>query len=235
MNDNDELTERIVLSTVRDSMSVLPLPAAPHVETITARGRARRQRRVGGLSIAGAGTCAALAFSLLGGSGGAVPAAQHDNAPQHDNALHHHGAPVQLTAFSVATSPDGSTTLTLHPGEVANPNAVRQALAEHGIPALVTAGQFCQNGTLPGWPAIDQVATFAGPGLKHAANGRPAGMTVVIHGSAIPSGSKLSIGYRQGPQKGDEKNGYEISFKLIQNGAPLTCTSLPDSGPHGDG
>lgn len=235
MNDNDELTERIVLSTVRDSMSVLPLPAAPHVETITARARARRQRRVGGLSVAGAGACAALALSLLGGSGGAMPAAQHDNAAQndsaaqHDDAPPHHAAPVQLTAFSVVTTADGSTTLTLHPGEVANPSAVRQALAEHGIPALVTAGQFCQNATLPGWPAIDQVATFGNPGLKHAANGRPAGMTVVIHGSAIPSGSKLSIGYRQDPQN------REISFKLIQDGAPLTCTSLPDSGPHGDG
>lgn len=223
MNDNDELTERVVLSTVRDSMSVLPLPTAPHVETITARARARRQRRVGGLSIAGAGACAALAFSLLGGSGGAMPAAQHDSAPQH------HAAPVQLTAFSVVTAADGRTTLTLYPGEVANPNAVRQALAEHGIPALVTAGQFCQNGTLPGWPAIDQIARFLGAGPKHAANDRPPGMTVVIHGSAIPRGAKLSIGYRQGPQN------REISFKLIQDGAHLTCTSLPDSGPHGNG
>jgi hypothetical protein len=223
MNDDNELTEGAVLSAVRDSMSVLPLPSAPHVQTITARARARRQRRAGGLSIASAGACAALAFSLFGGSGGAMPAAQHGNAPQH------HAAPVQLTAFSVVTVAGGSTTLTLYPGEVANPNAVRQALAEHGIPALVTAGQFCQNGTLPGWPAIDQVATFLGPGPEHAASGRPPGMTVVIHGSAIPSGAKLSIGYRQGQQD------REISFKLIQDGAPLTCTSLPDSGPHGNG
>jgi len=152
-----------------------------------------------------------------------MSAAQHDNAPQH------HAAPLRLTAFSVVTVADGSTTLTLYPGEVANPNAVRQALAEHGIPALVTAGQFCQNGTLPGWPAIDQVATFLGPSPKDAINGRSPGMTVVIHGSAIPSGAKLSIGYRQAQQN------REISFKLIQDDAPLTCTSLPDSGPHGDG
>jgi hypothetical protein len=222
MNDSDELTERVVLSTVRDSMSVLPLPAAPRVETITARARARRQRRVGGLSVAAAGACAALAVGLLSGSGGAVPAAQHDTASQH------HAAPVQLTAFSLVTGAGGSTTLTLYPGEVANPSAVRQALAEHGIPALVTAGQFCRNGTLPGWPGIDQVATFLPTGLKHAANGRAGGMTVVIHGSAIPSGAKLSIGYRQDPQN------REVSFKLIQADAPLTCTSLPDSGPHGD-
>ena len=222
MNDSDELTEPAVLRAVHDSMSMLPLPAAPHVETITARARARRQRRAGVLSIAGAGACAALAVSLAGGSGGAVPAAQHDNAPQN------HAAPARLTAFSVVAGADGSTTLTLYPGEVANPNAVRQALAEHGIPALVTAGQFCQNGTLPAWPGIDQVATFSATGPRHATNGRAGGMTVVIHGAAIPSGAKLSIGYRQDPQN------REISFKLIQDGAPLTCTSLPDSGPHGN-
>jgi hypothetical protein len=223
MNDNDELIEPVVLRAVRDSMSVLPLPTAPHVETITARARARRQRRAGVLfSITGAGACAALAVSLAGGSGGAVPAAQHDNAPQN------HAAPVQLTAFSVVAGAGGSTTLTLYPGETANPNAVRQALAEHGIPALVTAGRFCQNGTLPGWPGIDQVATFLPTGPRHATNGRAGGMTVVIHGSAIPGGAKLSIGYRQ-----DQQN-REISFKLIQDGAPLTCTSLPDSGLHGD-
>jgi hypothetical protein len=222
MNDNDELTEPVVLRAVRDSMSMLPLPTAPHVETITARARTRRQRRAGALTMAGAGVCAAVAVSLVGGSGGAVPAAQHDNAPRN------HAAPVQLTAFSVVADADGSTTLTLYPGEVANPNAVRQALAGHGIPALVTADQFCQNGTLPGWPAIDQVATFSATEPRHATNDRAGGVTVVINGSAIPSGAKLSIGYRQDPQN------REISFKLIQDGVPLTCTSLPDSGPHGN-
>jgi len=51
---------------------------------------------------------------------------------------------------------------------------------------------------------------------------------VVIYGSAIPRGVELSIGYRQDP------GNREISFTLIQAGAPLTCTSIPDNGPHGD-
>jgi hypothetical protein len=38
---------------------------------------------------------------------------------------------------------------------------------------------------------------------------------------------KLSIDYRQDLQS------REISFTLIQAGAPLTCTSIPDHGPHG--
>jgi hypothetical protein len=55
----------------------------------------------------------------------------------------HQATQVHLAAFSVVTGPDGATTLTLYPGQVINPGAVRQALAEHGIPALVTAGKFC--------------------------------------------------------------------------------------------
>ena len=50
----------------------------------------------------------------------------------------------------------------------------------------------------------------------------------MIYGSAIPRGAELSIGYRQDPQN------REISFTLIQAGAPLTCTSIPDHGPHPD-
>jgi hypothetical protein len=46
-------------------------------------------------------------------------------------------------------------------------------------------------------------------------------------GSRIPNRVKLSIGYRQDLQS------REISFTLIQAGAPLTCTSIPDHGPHG--
>ena len=74
MNDNDELNDSAVLSAVRDSISGLPMPTAPRLEAITARGRARRRRRLGGLSIAGAGACAALVVGLAGGWGPAGPA-----------------------------------------------------------------------------------------------------------------------------------------------------------------
>ena len=219
MNDNDELNDSAVLSAVRDSISGLPMPAAPRLEAITARGRARRRRRLGGLSIAGAGACAALAVGLAGGPGPAGPAAQHKPPAVH------------LAAFSVVTSSDGTTTLILYPGQVANPNAVRQALAEHGIPALVTAGKFCRTADQPS-PGVGQVVVLPHP-MLHVTGGqwpKPAGTggpgPIVIHGSAIPRGVELSIGYRQDPQD------REISFKLIQAGAPLTCTSIPDNGPH---
>ena len=81
MNDNDDLNDSAVLSAVRDSISGVPLATAPRLEAITARGRARRRRRLGGLSIAGAGACAALVAGLAGGQGSAGPAPQH-SAPQ---------------------------------------------------------------------------------------------------------------------------------------------------------
>jgi hypothetical protein len=222
MNDNDELNEGAVLSAVRDSISGFPMPAAPRLEAITARGRARRRRRLGGLSLAGAGAgaCAALVVGMAGGSGSARLVPQHQTSPVH------------LAAFSVVAGPDGTTTLTLYPGQVANPTAVRQALAEHGIPALVTANEFCRTADQPA-PGVGQVVVLphrpsrqmiSGSGPVRAGGPGP----IVINGSAIPSGVELSIGYRQDPQN------REISFTLIQAGAPLTCTSIPDSGPHPD-
>ncbi len=219
MNDDDELNDSAVLSAVRDSISGLPMPAAPRLQAITARGRAYRRRRLSGLSIASAGACAALAVGLAGGSGSAGPAPQHEPPPVH------------LAAFSVVAGPGGTTTLTLYPGQVANPDAVRQALAEHGIPALVTAGKFCRTADQPP-PGVGQVVVLPHPTPQvigrpppwPARTGGPG--PIVIHGSAIPSGVELSIGYRQDPQD------REISFTLIQAGAPLTCTSIPDNGPH---
>ena len=223
MNDNEELNDSAVLSAVRDSISGLPLPGAPRLEAITARSRARQRRRLGGVSIAAAGACAALVVGLAGGT----PAARGGAA----GPVLHHGAPaVHLAAFTVAAGPDGTTTLTLNPGQVADPNAVRQALAEHGIPALVTAGKFCRTAVQPS-PGVGDVAVFSGPMkpvVSASAPANPQPGPIVIYGSRIPSGVELSIGYRQDP------NNREISFTLIVSGAPLSCTSIPDSGSHPD-
>ena len=220
MNNDEELDDGAVLSAVRGSVSWVAWPTAPDLEAITARGRARR-RRLGGLSVAGAGACAALIVGLVG-SGSAGPAPPHQ-APA-----------VHLAAFSVVAGADGATTLTLYPGQVIAPGVFRQALAEHGIPALVTAGKFCY-----GDPAVaaeaGQVYGRAPTVVPQRTKVPPTGPswpseTIVIHGSAIPRGAELSIGYRQGRQ--DDTQTPEISFTLVRAGAPLTCTSIPGSdGP----
>jgi hypothetical protein len=217
MNDNDELNDSAVLSAVRDSISGLPVPAAPRLETITARGRAHRRRRLGALSIVGTGACAALVAGLAVGGGPAGLAPQARSGPQARSAPQRHASEVHLAAFSVVAGPNGGTTLTLNSGQVVNPNAVRQALAEHGIPALVTANEFCRTADQPA-PGVGAVVWL---GSRHG------GPSVVIYGSKIPDGVELSIGYRQDAQD------REISFSLIQAGAPLTCSRIPDNGPHG--
>jgi hypothetical protein len=224
MNDHDELNDGAVLSAVRDSISGVPMPMAPRLEAIKARGRARRLRRLGGLSVAAAGACAALVVGLTGGAPAVRPALQA--APT----SHHHVSGVRLAAFTVATGPDGTTTLTLYPGQVADPSAVRQALADHGIPALVTAGEFCRTAVQPA-PGVGDVVTITGPGqIQVPSGGQPTARPgpIIIYGSRIPSGVELSIGYRQDSQEN------EISFSLIVANAPLTCSSIPDHGPHGN-
>jgi hypothetical protein len=229
MNDNDELNDSAVLSAVRDSMSGLRMPTAPRLDTITARGRARR-RRLGGLSVAGASVCAGLvaAVSLAGASGGAAPVPTAGHALQHQTTQQTTQA--RLAAFSVVADASGATTLTLYPGQTINPSAVRQALAEHGIPAIVTAGQFCRTAIQPP-PGVGDVVVLSPRPEQVVTSGSPLagrGPALTIYGSRIPSGVKLSIGYRQDPQN------REISFTLIVAGAPLTCTSIPDNGPHGE-
>jgi hypothetical protein len=164
MNDDDELNDGAVLSAVRDSISGLPMPTAPRLEAITARGRARRRRRLAGLSIAAAGACAALVVGLAGGSvgpgGGSVGLGGGSGSGSAGPAPQHKAPPVHLAAFSVVTGPDGATTLTLYPGQVADPNAVRQALADHGIPAVVTAGKFCRTADQPA-PGVGQVVVLS--------------------------------------------------------------------------
>jgi len=93
----------------------------------------------------------------------------------------------------------------------------------------VTTGRFCRTAEQPA-PGVGQVVVLPQEHPRLTPEHRPSGPgpgPVVIHGSAIPRGVKLSIGYRQGSGEN------EISFSLIQAGAPLTCTSLPDNGPHG--
>jgi hypothetical protein len=246
VNDDD------MLNAVRESISRLPMRAAPDMGDITARARARRRRRVGGgLSVAGAAAaCAALAVGLAGGApapgrGYAAPTAHSGSAGRATQPA------IKLAAFSVVAGPGGSTELTLNSGQVADPSAVRQALAQHGIPAIVTAGKFCRTAIQPAPGVGDVVVLGGGPDQPAGGPDQPAGVgrplsgpswpvgknqpvpkptnrPIVIYGSRIPSGVELSIGYRDDPQE------HEISFTLIVTNAPLTCTSLPDHGPHPD-
>jgi hypothetical protein len=181
MNDSD------VLCAVRDRLSEMPMPPRPPLETIVARGRASRRRRRAGLSAAGVAMGSVLALGLSAVMGSGSPA--------------HTGAPVRLAAFSVVSNANGTTTLTFNvPIGLRDPNVVRHALAQRGIPAIVTIGKFCMTHV-----QIEAPGAVSLPGHS-----------IVFNPAAMPARLEVSIGY--------VRDGFAVA--LIDRRAPLTCSSL---------
>jgi hypothetical protein len=194
MNEHDD-----VVCQVRDSFSGLHMDLP--VEDILARGRVRQRRRVAGLTGAGAAVGAVVAVTLtLGG-----PAQTRSGSPPPASP-----GTAKLAAFSVTSGPGNSTTLMLRKTRQyrLDPGALREALARHGIPALVTVGTFCSS--TPGW-------TPAPGRIVHSAQRANGWAMTVINRSEMPSGTRLSIGLL--PSR--------TPMSLIENGAHLTCASTP--------
>lgn len=190
-----------VMYRVRESFSELHMDMP--VESVFARSRAGRRRRLAGLTAAATGTVGAAAALTLA-LGGAAQV--HSGTPPRPSA-----GSAALTAFSVTSGPGGSTTLILHKGPQyapLDPGALRQALAQHGIPALVTVGTFCRSTT----------GSLGSPGqLLHPSTLADGSDEMVIDGSAMPSGTELSIGYLPS----------NIRMAVVGRAAALLCSSTP--------
>ena len=205
------MNEHDVMDQVRESFSGLRMDTP--VEQVLARSRTRRRRRLAGLTAATAATAgAAVAVTL---TLGAPAPARSGHPPLGTPAPAVSGHPrsaspgsVRLAAFTVTNGPGASTTLILRKGSLPDPGALRQALAQHGIPALVTVGRFCRTSPLAPVPfgQVVQPSTLA--------DGSDA---IVINGQAMPSGAELSIGTFPGT----------VRMSLIEEGAPLSCFSTP--------
>jgi len=194
------MNEHDVMCQVRESFSGLRMNLP--VEAVFARSRARRRRRLSGLTAVAAATASGATTAMALTLGGPAPARPGSPPPPSPG-------PVRLAAFSVTSGPGDSTTLILHKGPKyprLDPGALRQALARHGIPALVTVGTFCRSA--PAAPAgVGQVV--------HASDLADGSDAMVIDGQAMPSGTRLSIGYFPG----------HVRMALIEDGAPLSCSS----------
>jgi hypothetical protein len=200
MNEHDD-----VICQVRESFSGLRMDMP--VEKVFAASRARRRRRLSGLTAAAAATAGAAAAITLTLGGAAPPHSGTPPSPPSPSA-----SPVTLAAFSVTDGPGHSTTLTLYKGARLDPSALREDLARHGIPALVTVGTFCRSapGASVSFGQVVQPSTL------------PDGTDVmVINGAAMPPGTRLSIGYFAG----------HVRLLLIKDGAPLSCSSSPSRQP----
>jgi hypothetical protein len=201
MSEHDD-----VICQVRESFSGLRMDVP--AENVFTRSRARRRRRLAGLATATTATAAGAAAAVVLTLGGPAPALGVSGPARSGNPPPSSPGTVSLTAFSVTSGPGDSTTLILHKGPQyprLDPGALRQALAQHGIPALVTVGTFCRSGP----------TASAGSGkVVHASSRADGSDAIVINGRAIPPGTRLSIGLFPGYTR----------MLLIKDGAPLSCS-----------
>jgi len=222
------MNEHDVMYQVRESFSGLRMDTP--VEQVWARSRARRRRRLTGMTAATAATAGAAAVITLAAGGPAPAPSGHSPSESPGSASPGSASPgsaspgsaspgsaspgsaspgsVRLAAFTVTNGPGDSTTLILRKDAPIDPGELRQALAQHGVPALVTVGSFCRTTPLAPVPfgQVVQPTTLA--------DGSDA---IVINGQAMPSGAELSIAVF--PQT--------VRMVLIEKGAPLSCFSTP--------
>lgn len=182
-----------VLTLLSDRFSEFEMTTP--LEEIYSRGRRhRRTRRAASAVAAGAATAVAAGVTAV-----AVAPASHPARP----------VDARLTAFSISAGAHGTSALTMRKGQQyrLDPVALRQALAQRGIPALVTVGKACDSS--PESAGLDRAVT---------AQRLPDGsVTLTINPREMPPASELSIGYFTS----------KTVFALIQQDAPLHCTGTP--------
>ena len=232
MSIHDELSDHDVLRAAADSLAGLPVARPPDVESIMARGRAHRARRArrvtaaASLSAAGAAASTALAVGLTSALGPAPAPAPVPAAPSPGPGI----GPIRTAAFTLASNPDGTATLTINAGELLDTASLQRDLAQYGIPAKVTSGKFCSSDPAP--DGFKQVVQLYGPWVRMTPSGpgKPppdqSTLSVTIDPAAIPAGAALSIGdFQLGPDQ------QQADLALIDTSSS-TCSSTPP-GPDG--
>ena len=135
MNVHDEMSDADVLRAAAGALSAIPVPSAPDTAAIITTGRARRRRRMTGLSIAGTAAVTVVALGLSGAFGAIShqPSGSTSHQPSHP-------AHAQLTAWTVTRLADGDISVTIN--QFKDPAGLQSTLRADGVPASVTfAGQ----------------------------------------------------------------------------------------------
>jgi hypothetical protein len=241
MNLDERPDDSVLTRELRDSLSELPAPGRPPLAAITSRGRAHQRRRLAGfagLGVTSAATGTALALGLTG----ILSAAPAGSAAATGTAATARGTgTVRTVAFTLTRNANGTDTLTLTHSQLFDPAALQQALAQHGIPALVKTGAYCWStpaapnpvslGVLSIRPPVKppELAVPAPGHLKPGAvkpgdlnpsdRNRIIDHTVtVINPAAMPSGTELFFGYFN--------SDHALFFDLIYTRS-YTCSSGP--------
>jgi hypothetical protein len=206
MNVHDEMSDNAVLRAASDSLSAMPMAGPPAVETILARGRARRTRRLS--AVAGLSVAAAVGTALALGLTGVLGPAQTPRT-------------IRTASFTLVSNANGTATLTINPKELLDPAALQSDLARYGIPAKVTSGSFCSSDPHPA--GFSQVVSSYPPGPRTwtpQSDGQP---TMTIDPAAMPAGAELSVGYFQ------LSSGEQQADLVLMDSSTYTCTSTPPS------
>jgi len=194
MNVHEDMSDSEVLRAASEVLSRISVADPPDVGAITARGNARRNRRLAsaaGLSVAAAAI--ALAVSLTGVFGSASA-----KTP----------GTIRTISFTLVSHHNGTATLTINPDELLDSTALQKALQHDGIPAHVTSGSFCSSKPAPAgfWHVVSGSMApqnvYPGEGFGPAGtlvnvNGIPTRLvapTVTFNPAAIPAGAELSFG-----------------------------------------
>ena len=213
MNDQELITA--VRQSVRGVRMTVP------ADQIVSRSRAIRAS--GHRRLAAGITAVAAAGSVVLGLGlsGALGAAPNGGT-----------GTIRTAAFTLTRNANGTDTLTLSNSQILDPAAVQQALAQHGIPALVKIDTICSsNPALPG-PASIGVLAVQIPGVNPADPGphrvlMPANAVTVINPAAMPAGTELFLGYvNSGPVR-------TLNARLIYANSYTCSTGLAPGGPAG--
>ncbi len=123
------------------------------------------------------------------------------------------------TAFTLVKHANGTATLTINMGVVVEPGTLQRDLRRDGIPALVTAGSFCNSRSSVG--SLGKVL-LAGPTL--VARPKPL-RSMTINPAAMATGTELSFGYFK------LSSGQTTMIALIDSGSYSCTKSLPPTPP----
>ena len=183
MNHLEDHADSEMARQLRDSLSGIRVSGQPALGEIMSHGRAHRRRRIlrtTGVGLASIAAGSALGLGLAGALGGTAVTSGT-------------GSTVQEAAFTLTTNSNGTDTLTLNKDQVFNPAALRQALAEKGIPALVgnitstPKTRTCRFLPQEDFFRVVKVESHDGKVLYP--------WTMVINPAAMPAGTELFFGY----------------------------------------
>jgi hypothetical protein len=181
MNHLEDHADSEMTRQLRDSLSGIRVSGQPAVGEIMSHSRTHRRRRILGTTGVGVASIAAASALTLGLTGALSGTAVTSGA----------GATAQEAAFTLTANSNGTDTLTLNVKQVFSPAALQQALAKHGIPALVLTDTHRLNTKACQFvPSKDIEKVVSATATRHGTL-----RTMTINPAAIPAGAELVFIY----------------------------------------